>query len=316
MHKDTWFIVGLLGSATIALLAGHLLFEATWYSAPETFESIVAIPLFAGLLLLGAGFFNRHRLRHLVTAAGWFVFGGYWATQPGFLYVKEAGDIVNASLCIAGVFFLFYLGYHEYLSYRRKEDVQALSFIAGATFVSGFFYFLIDRLQELSGLLIKIVAGQTVWVMQQLGYDVVTGSIQYGESVSVPVFFNGWPSVDIILACTGLQSIMIFVGVIVALRNVDRERRLKAFAATVPVIYGLNIIRNVGVIYGVEVLGASFYMMHNVVGKVGSLVALIVLAYIAFEILPELYDNIMDLFDLPKRRGPVEQALHRTLRKR
>ncbi len=311
MHKDTWYAVALFGGAGAALLFGHLLFETVWYTAPETFEAAVAVPLFAGLLFLGAGFFLRHRMRHLVTAIGWLVFGGYWATQPGYLYVKEAGDIVNASLCIAGVFFLFYLGYHAYLSHRRCEDVPALSFIAGATFVSGFFYFLIDRLQELSGILIKIVADQTVWVTRQLGYDVVAGSVQYGESASVPVFFNGWPSVDIILACTGLQSIMIFVGVIVALRNADGERRLKAFAATVPVIYGLNIVRNVGVILGVEVLGASFYMMHNVVGKAGSLVALIALAYIAFELLPELYDNIMDLFDLPKRRGPVEQALHR-----
>ncbi|MFO8133840.1 MAG: archaeosortase A [Thermoplasmatota archaeon] len=315
MHKDTWYVVALLGGAAAALLLGHLLFEAVWYPSPETFEAVVALPLFAGLLLLGAGFFLRCHVRHLVTMSGWLVFGGYWATQPGYLYVKEAGDVVNASLCIAGVFFLFYLGYHEYLSHRRSENVPALSFIAGATFISGFFYFLIDRLQELSGLLIKVVADQTVWVTRQLGYDVVAGSVQYGESASVPVFFNGWPSVDIILACTGLQSIMIFVGVIAALRGVDRNRRLKAFAATVPVIYVLNVIRNVGVILGVEVLGASFYMMHNVVGKAGSLVALIVLAYVAFELLPELYDNIMDLFDLPKRRGPVERALQRLRRR-
>jgi archaeosortase A (PGF-CTERM-specific) len=308
VHKDIWHVVALFGGAVALLLLGHLLFLNT---AEETFDALVSIPLFAGLLLLGAGFFMRRRVCHLVVAAGWLVFGGFWATQPGYLYVKEAGDIVNASLCVAGVFLLFYLGYHAWLSYRRDEEVHALSFITGATFVSGFFYFLIDRLEELSGVLIKVVADQTVWVMQRFGYDVVAGSIQYGDSVSVPVFFNGWPSVDIILACTGLQSIMIFVGVVVALRDVDRERRLKAFLATVPVIYGLNIVRNVGVIFGVEVLGASFYMMHNIVGKAGSLVALIILAYIAFEILPELYDNIMDLFDLPKREGPVERALQR-----
>lgn len=311
MHKDIWFVIALLGGAVAALLLGHLLFLST---AAETFDLLVSIPLFAGLVLLGAGFFARHRLRHLVTAVGWLVFAGYWATQPGFLYVKEASDIVNAWLCVAGVFFLFYLGYQEYLSHRRGEEVPALSFIAGATFVSGFFYFLIDRLPQLSGALIKVVADQTVWVMQQFGYQVTAGSVQYGESVTVPVFFNSMLSVDIILACTGLQSIMIFVGVIVALRGIDRERRLKAFAATVPVIYGLNIVRNVGVIFGVEVVGASFYLMHNVVGKAGSLIALIGLAYIAFELLPELYDNIMDLFDLPKRQGPVERALRRMRR--
>ncbi len=315
MQRDTWSIVILLGGAVGALLTGHLLFQTVWYAAPETFDLLVSIPLFSGLLLLGAGFFTRHRLHHLVTAAGWFIFAGYWATQPGYLYLKEAGDVVNAMLCIAGVFFLCYLGYHEYLSHRRNEEVQALSFIAGATFVSGFFYFLIDQLPQLSGALIKVVADQTAWVTRQLGYNVAAESVQYGNSVWVPVTFNGAGSVNIILACTGLQSIMIFVGVIVALHGIDRERRFKVFAVTVPVIYVLNIVRNVGVIVGVEVLGASFYLMHNVVGKAGSLIALIALAYIAFEILPELYDNIIGLFDLPQRRGPVERALQRLRRR-
>lgn len=315
MRRDTWSVIALLGGAVAALLIGHLLFIVVWYSAPELFDLLVSIPMFAGLLLLGVGFLLRRRVRHLFAAAGWFTFAGYWATQPGYLYVKEVGDVVNASLCIAGVFLLCYLGYHEYLSHRRREGVQALSFITGATFVSGFFYFLIDRLEALSGALIKVVADQTAWLTRQLGYHVTAGGVQYGESVWVPLQFNSMPSVDIILACTGLQSIMIFVGVIVALHDVDMRRRLMAFAATVPVIYVLNVVRNVGVIVGVEVIGASFYLMHNVVGKAGSLLALIALAYIAFELLPELYDSIMGLFDLPQREGPVERALQRLRRR-
>ena len=64
-----------------------------------------------------------------------------------------------------------------------------------------------------------------------------------------------------------------------------------------------------GVIYGIEVLGYSFYFMHHVIGKIGSLLALIILAFFAFNILPELYDNIMGLVDLPKRKGPLETYL-------
>ena len=51
--------------------------------------------------------------------------------------------------------------------------------------------------------------------------------------------------------------------------------------------------------------------MHNVIGKAGSLIALIVLAFIVFDLLPELHDNIMDLFNLPKRRGPIERMIMR-----
>ena len=74
-----------------------------------------------------------------------------------------------------------------------------------------------------------------------------------------------------------------------------------------PTIYLLNLIRNAGVIYGMEEFGLSFYTMHNVIGKLGSLIALIILAFIAFDILPELYDGVVGLFNLPKRRGPIER---------
>ncbi len=310
MHKkDLKYVAYLFGGATLALVAGHFVFLSllVYTDNYPTFDFLTSIPLFLGLIVLGVGFFSKWRRNHLVMATGWIIFALYWATQPEFLYYKEDGDIVNAIFCIVGVYFLLYIAYHEYLSYMRNEEVGSLTFLGGATFVSGFFYFLIEKLPMLSGALIKTVADQTAWVMRAMGYDVVAGAASGGSSVTVPVYFGGGHSVQLILACTGLQSMMIFIGVIVALRGVDWRRRFKAFMVTVPVIYVLNIVRNVGVIYGIEVLHQTFYFMHNVVGKAGSLLALIVLAYFAFDILPELYDDIAYLFELPKRHGPVEK---------
>lgn len=314
MHTSWRYAAFLFGGATLALILGHVVYETLIHDY-ELFDLVTSVPLFAGLVVLGAGFFSRRQSGHLLMAAGWTVFAGYWATQPAFLYTYEEGDVVNALICILGVYFLFYLAYHEYLSHQRGENLQALRFLAGATFVSAFFYFLIDKLPVLSGHLIKMVAEHTVWLMKAIGYQVSTGGINYGESITVPIYFEGSHSVHLILACTGLQSMMIFIGVIAALRGVDRRRRWKAFLLTVPVIYLLNLVRNVGVIYGMEVLGYDFYFMHNVVGKAGSLLALVVLAYVAFDILPELYDNIAALVDLPKRRGPVERLLARVVKR-
>lgn len=315
MQKNWKYTIFLFGGATLALIFGHLVYEALIHSY-NLFDTVTSIPLFVGLLVLGAGFFSKHRNRHLLMATGWVVFAVYWATQPVFLYTYEEGDVINAAICILGVYFLFYLAYHEYLSHRRRHDkVQALTFLAGATFMSAFFYFLIDKLPVLSGHLIKMVAEHTVWLMQVIGYDVSAGAINYGDALAVPVYFEGAQSVHIILACTGLQSMMIFVGVIAALKGVDRQRRWKAFLLTVPVIYLLNLLRNVSVIYGVEVMDISFYFMHNIIGKIGSLLALIILAYIAFDLLPELYDNIMALVDLPKRKGPIERLFLKVMKR-
>ena len=319
MHKkDLRYVAYLFGGATLALVAGHFVFITLLVDMDNypLFDMLTSIPLFSGLIILGIGFFCKQERRHLIMSTGWIIFALYWATQPEFLYYKEDGDIVNAIFSIVGVYFLSYIAYHEFLSYTKREELESLTFLAGSTFIAGFFYFLIEKLPLLSGVLIKTVAGQTVWVMKVMGYHVYTGAINYGSEITVPVYFNGNHSVQLILACTGLQSMMIFVGVIAALRGVDKSRRFKALVYTVPVIYVLNIVRNVGVIYGVEVLHQTFYFMHNVVGKAGSLLALIVLAYLAFDILPELYGNISSLFELPNRRGPVERFFRGMLERR
>lgn len=272
----------------------------------ENFNIFTTPILFAGLILIGIGYFYRKVERHFIIASGWLIFAFYWATQPEYLYYHGDRDIVNAVFCIVGVYFISYISYHEYLSYKRGENIKSLDFLAGATFFSGMIYFLIQKIEFLAGWLIKIVAVQSAGILDVFGYNAEAGEIYYGINTHVPIYFNGHESVQLILACTGLQSIAVFAGVLIAL-NADRNRRIKAFLYTVPAIYILNLIRNAGVVYGMEELGMSFYMMHNVIGKIGSLIALIILAFIVFELLPELYENIMDLTNLPKRKGPIER---------
>ncbi len=278
----------------------------------ENFNILTTPLLFAGLILIGFGYFYRKTERNFIRAGGWFLFAVYWATQPEFLYYKGDRDIVNAVFCILGVYFISYISYHEYLSYKRGENIKSLDFLAGATFFSGMIYFLFQKIDFMAGWLIKVVAVHSVGILKAFGYNAEVGGIYYGFNTHVPIYFNGHESVQLILACTGLQSIAVFAGVLLALKA-NKNTRVKAFLYTVPTIYILNLIRNAGVVYGMEEMGLSFYMMHNVIGKVGSLIALIVLAFIIFELLPELYDNIIDLFNLPKRNGPIERMFKRII---
>jgi len=278
----------------------------------ETFNAVTIPILFLGLIILGAGHFHKSVRKHFILFLGWFIFALYWATQPEFLYYKEDGDIVNAVFCIVGVYFLSYIAYHEYLSHKRGETLRSLQFLAGVTFFSGMIYFLFQKIDVASGWLIHTVASQTVAILNVLGYSASVGDVYHGIQTYAPIFFNGQESVQIILACTGLQSMAVFIGVFAAL-NADTKRRMKAFLITIPTIYVLNLVRNVGIVYGVEELNLSFYMMHNVIGKAGSLLALIVIAFFVFELLPELYDTIMELFKLPRRAGPIERMIKRLL---
>ena len=129
------------------------------------------------------------------------------------------------------------------------------------------------------------------------------------------MFYNGSP-ITIIFACTAIQSMVLFVGMIGALPNVSLKRKTLAMFVTVIPIYFLNLIRNVSVIFLVGGGITSFETAHNIIAKAGSLIALIVLLFITFKILPELYDEITCLFDLPKRKGPVENFFIKYLRKK
>ncbi len=297
--KGLTLLLATLGIPTVSLIIGYIIFRA-WHNS-DIFSLGSSLVLFLGLIFLGIGYWKKH---HCLRSTGWATFALYWATQPG--HFLDLDDLVNSLFTIVGVYFLFYLAYHEYLSHTRNDHPPSLDFIAGTTFIAGFFYFLIEKISFLSGLLIKMVAEQTAWALQLLGYNVAAKGIIYNQEVQVPITFNGETSVYLILACTGIQSMIIFIGAIAALPHADNHRRWKAFLGTVPVIYILNIIRNMGVIYGIEVLGYSFAFMHHVIGKIGSLIALLILAFFAFTVLPELYDNIMGIIDLPKRKGPLE----------
>ncbi|MCW3142179.1 MAG: archaeosortase A, partial [Methanophagales archaeon] len=106
--------------------------------------------------------------------------------------------------------------------------------------------------------------------------------------------------IEIILACTAIQSMVLFIGLIFAV-NAPMRRKLKAFFVSVPVIYGLNILRNVFVAsaYFGQWFGSpleSFYIAHGVIARMGAMIALIVIAYAVFMILPEALDLVEDFF--------------------
>jgi len=88
----------------------------------------------------------------------------------------------------------------------------------------------------------------------------------------------------------------------------DISRKIKAFIFSVPLIYILNLFRNVFVItaYGYAWFGdASFYIAHNVIAKVLATLALIFISLMVFKELPELEDLIFNL------KGEIEEVLRR-----
>lgn len=289
--------------------------------APDfsAWQPFLLVMVFIGVGLLGAGFLSRGPKSHLMRAAGWILFGLYWPFQAPYFFTARDADPINGWFTLLGPIFLFWVAWHEWKSYQWKEDPEALRWFAGASAVSAATYFIIYEIPSMAERLIHFTALQSAWLYELIfrGNTLVVQS--GGDSHICLINGPGFPmfgcpqgtayAVTVILACTAIQSMMIFVGAIACLKA-PQGRKWKAYAMTVPVIYFLNLFRNAGIIYGFKILNwgmfgiDSFEWMHSYVGKIGSLIALIVIALGVFATLPELHGNILDLFDLRKRRKP------------
>ena len=289
------------------LIFGYVLFP---YPPSLLARQLSFIPLFLGLILLGIGFFFRGKNTAItLKIVGWGMVAFFWATMPSFLYFSEGGDVFNAAVCIIGVYVLIYMAYHEWLSLKRNEHVSCLNWIAGGTFLAGIIYFTIENgiLPGLKDWLIEFVAAQSTDLLHLFGVN--------ASRNQALIIYNNTP-VTIIFACTAVQSMVLFVGMIGALSRVNMKRKALGLLVTVVPIYFLNLVRNAGVVFMVGSGMFSFELAHNVIGKAGSLLALIVLLFVTFKLVPELYDEIVGIIDLPKRRGPVELFVGRFVGKK
>jgi archaeosortase A (PGF-CTERM-specific) len=289
------------------LIFGYVLFP---YPPSLLARQLSFIPLFLGLILLGIGFFFKGKnTASTLKIVGWGMVAFFWATMPSFLYFSEGGDVFNAAVCIIGVYVLIYMAYHEWLSLKRNEHVSCLNWIAGGTFLAGIIYFTIENgiVPGLKDWLIEFVAAQSTDLLHLFGVN--------ASRNQALIIYNNTP-VTIIFACTAIQSMVLFVGMIGALSRVNMKRKALGLLVTVVPIYFLNLVRNAGVVFMVGSGMVSFELAHNVIGKAGSLLALIVLLFVTFKIVPELYDEIVGIIDLPKRRGPVELFIGRLVGKK
>jgi archaeosortase A (PGF-CTERM-specific) len=273
-------------------------------------SGIADILLFASIVLLAIGVLWKNNRGHQVRAVGWAVFGIFWWLQiPDYLELMDVFNALAAALALPA--FMFF-AYHEIMSYKWREEYKPLKFLAAATFLASAIFFTVDRIPFLAGNLIKVVADHTVVLLNAFGGNYWTEGIFYpggfswyrmsSEEISVAL---GGTDVTIILACTAIQAIAVAVSFIVS-TDAGWKRKGISLGITVPVVYVVNLVRNVVVIQLYD-NNVSFELAHGLVGKLISVFTLAGLVLLLFAILPQLYDNIMGAFDLVWRKAPKHE---------
>jgi archaeosortase A (PGF-CTERM-specific) len=178
--------------------------------------------------------------------------------------------------------------------------------------------------------LISHTTAQTERAMELLGYSptLVEGDQGYLNTFKFVTEGGHVILFSIILACTGLGSIAIFVGLIAAV-EAPLGRKLRALAIAVPVIYALNIARTtfIGLVFGKQYMQwfvdevlllfggtdpykVSFYLSDRVISQMLAVVALVGVTYLVVRELPELLTVVEDvLYIITREEYDLREAL-------
>jgi archaeosortase A (PGF-CTERM-specific) len=268
-----------------------------------------------------------------VMVSAWGVFALFWAALvPHFAFVQKS--FVEGFLSLAAVPASLYVGY---LLYQGRDSLFVLS---RAVAVMGVVYLPFETIPALTvgGLslpaprhvLISHTTAQTEWAMELLGYSptLVEGDQGYLNTFKFVTDGGHIILFSIILACTGLGSIAIFVGLIAAV-EAPLGRKLRALAIAVPIIYVLNIARTtfIGIVFGKQYMQwfvdevlflfggtdpykVSFYLSDRVISQMLAVVALVGVTYLVVRELPELLTIVEDVLYIVTRE---EYDLHEAL---
>ncbi|WP_292387193.1 archaeosortase A [Methanosarcina sp. UBA5] len=270
-------------------------------------ESILWLAV--GLMVASSVIPRTLRVRKLVGGIGWGVFSIHWSYQP--LHYLKIMDYVNVLLTIVVTLFCLLVAYIMFLEYRKGPlkimnnrevlhskfsaqgeagSLDITSMLTSASALGALVYFPFANFASLNTWIIGGVTSQVLWVLQ---YFEVPAYMKAWNMITL----NGY-TVEIILACTAIESIALFMGLIGAVRA-PLNRLAMAFIVSVPVIYILNLIRDIFVVvaYGEQWFGTdSFIIAHNYIAKAGSCIALFVISYAVLRILPELFGMIDGLW--------------------
>ena len=285
--------------ATLLGAIGMILLFVTWKSRSGKFESFAPI----GWILTGFYFFNDISF--------------YIEHEDAVLTIMSAATLPGA------------VGIALWERKVSEEMYQkALLWFRGAVAVAGLPYLLIAHVPMLNVLAIWFVAWQSAALLSFAGGANVTLGETYANPSNGPsVNWNDWEGnrwflteemsefsfhtellvngepiyINFVLACTAIQSMIIFVGAISVL-NVDWRRRVRALFVALSLIHILNLFRNAGLIW--LQMGypdwrwmnlTIFEFGHAYAARFVSLGAMFLLALVLFEMLPQMHRHVLAL---------------------
>lgn len=292
------------------------------------FPEALATPVGAlGLLLLGVSWLSdQKKYSKHIAAVGWVMTGLFFFDDAQY-YIEHNDPVLTTMTSLA---LPASLGFAYWEFQARDDKSETLKWFRGAMAFAGIPYLAVAHIPYLSVAGIEFVASHTAWMLSFSGIDAVTLGDTVINTPSGPILWENYEGskwfwanpygeypiqtrmmwsdgtytgINIVLACTALQSMIVFIGAISVL-NIDAKRKMRALILTIPTIHILNIFRNAGIIYLYDAfpnwqwLGVRMFdFAHTYAARVVSLFAMFLMATIMFQMLPEFHKHILNLLE-------------------
>lgn len=277
-----------------------------------------------GMLALAISWLLRRQGGVRLAQAGWMLVGFSFFAQA-WKYL-EHDDMVLTVMCTLTLPLACWAAWFE--NKAHDEQRNALVWARGTVAFAGGPYMLVTYVPYLSVLAIWFVASQSAWFLSfATGQRIEIGTTWVNDP-SGRVSWEAWEGnrwfatdftgeyafqseliladgsligINFVLACTAIQSMVLFVGAISVL-DLSWKRRVRALLLILPLIHLLNVFRNAGLIWmhmkytQWDLWGLSvFEFGHTYVARFVSLFAMFLMALIMFEMLPSMHRHIVAL---------------------
>jgi len=256
-----------------------------------------------------------------IAVVAWASFGLFWLNLAPYFFFDHQ-SFVEGILALVG----FPAGL--YAAKLLSEGRDSLFILTRAIAVMGVIYLPFETIPAITiagttlpaprQYLIEVVTTLTGMVISLFGYSpaLIESAEGYMATYQWVLDDGTRYNVTIVLACTGLGSIAIFGGLIAAVRA-PLNRKLRALAVAVPIIFVLNVFRTafISIVAGNQLMHwfpdvvlfmfgesnpyrVSFLVSDRIISQVLAVFALIAIAYLVARELPEILTVLEDILYL------------------
>ena len=286
-------------------------------------KSVATILGAVGLIVLFVTWKSRTGKLEFLAPVGWILTGFYFFNDISF-YIQHNDPVLTVMSAITLPAAVGIAMWERNVS--KEKYKSALLWFRGTVAVAGLPYLLIAHVPMLNVLAIWFVAWQSAALLSFAGGADITLGETYANpangvsenwetwdgnkwfltdemsefSFHTELLVNGEPIyINFVLACTAIQSMIIFVGAISVL-NIGWKKRVRALFVALSLIHILNLFRNAGLIWlqmgypDWRWMGLSIFEFgHAYAARFVSLGAMFLLALVLFEMLPQMHRNVL-----------------------